>query len=511
MDSAIVTIDKNERLISAEEFGRSGYAAWPKSMMPCCCPLCGQPVFFVAGKIQAPHFRHEKNNPRTQWCDNHSSVTEAESRQRERVPSPLFIREKQGSPGVFVTEMGLKQIKNNQLDELESEGAVLRVSGREYAVNKERLGNGMTRLPVFLSAGISFPVDPDVCLANSSHRFEDFWSPLGRSGDNVVFACDSEVLSGRKIEFGGQVSIEDRVLILSSKGINLLKPCFPGVKHVGHLHVRIGDMPVEVYLATVSERSAGYLEAHKIALESADDVPRLIWPPSLASSGEMMPLFAGSRFVFRAKAARRDGRENEGLYLHSGDLANGASMVPVQESGNPSWGVAFVRQKPGVRFLSTREWVFSSVILLEHSPEMGEARLTTTEEIPNFCLLDSEHVRVMALRDSRLELLLRDGSKEIYRLKAGAEKVVETSNCVLIRVSAKMVVAQRGEWITQRELRISPQCLDMFDFSPEHIGRQGLLAGVASDCCRAKARSMTERPLKKCGDASFALMRKAFK
>lgn len=89
--------------------------------------------------------------------------------------------------------------------------------------------------------------------------------------------------------------------------------------------------------------------------------------------------------------------------------------------------------------------------------------------------------------------------------------MVETSNCVLIRASAKMVVAQHGEWITQRELRISPQCLDMFDFGPEHIGRQGLLTGVASDCCRAKARSMTERPLKKCSDASFALMRKAFR
>lgn len=510
MEKAIVIIDGEERLIGARELAFCHGSVLRNRYTRAICPVCHQEVNFYYGQYMAPHFRHESNNSIARQCELYAQG-EGGGTPYERIPPPVFIRKKYGSPGMFVVEMGIKRIKDSTLSRLEREGAKLVVPDgdgkeREYCITRERFGGGLLRVPVGYAGGCSLS---GVRLTRTSMSFRDVWGASPSIGRDAVFTCDRDSLSGRKIESLGSVSIGESVLIVSKSSADALRGHFPDVKKVG---LADGKVRRVVYLATVEGCSAAFLGQMSIMLGRSGDAPQVLWPPSLVSEGAIIPLFAKSKGCFRVWAERgKTGVADNRLFSHAWTDGRTPRTVPMEETCDRDWMVAIVQPVSGVRFMSTSNRSLSNTILLGFKEMERVGRPTDSDGRPKVGGCENGYLKVTTLCGCEIKAMRRDGRGETLHASAGDACRLRLGGLGVLRISVNPVVRDHGDRLL---LEFTPESSDRLKHSArEHDGHRWSrdIASISQDRLFAESRGMSQRVVATQRDIQFALARKAAK
>lgn len=510
MEKAIVIIDGEERLVGAGKIAHCHGFLLRGELTRAICPRCKQEVHFAAGPCMAPHFRHASNNPIAQRCELYAQG-EGGGTPYERIPPPVFIRQKYGSPGTFVIEMGLKRIKDSVLSKLESEGAKLVIpdggDGRErwYQVTRERFGVGMSRIPIGFSIGGSLS---DVRLARASKSFKEVWGASQSTGQEAIFKCDRDSLSGRRIESWGSVSVGDSILIVSRANAEALRKHFPDVERVGSACAKA---KLSVYLATVEDCSEDYLFGRSITLEQTGDVPQILWPPALTTDGATVPLFSKSNSYFRVRTTKdENGATRSRVFVHAWTDVRVSHTVPLEATYCRDWMVAAVQPVSSVRFLSTSDWSFSNTILLGFRERPLE-RLNDSDGHPEVTDCGNGDLMVATSRSCDIKAMRRDGRGETLRAFPGDTRKLRLAGLVVLRISAEPVVFSHGKIplveYAPESSRLSKQRGPERDVP--RWPRDSL--SISKDKLFVKSRKMSQRVITTRRDAEFALARKAAK
>lgn len=513
MDKAVVVCAGKEKVITAGKFESEGYDFQSDYTRQTYCPICRQPVFFVPGALQSPHFRHKRNNPLAQWCELFSSNNGGGGAQYERIPPPLYIRQRQGSDDVFVVEVGLKRVKDSVLAGLEAERSALVVSDargrkRKYAINGERFSNGMLRIPLMLSIDHSIV---ELRLTNTKKQFKDVWGPLNSIGNEVVFLCDQDSLSGRRVESWGHLSFGDSLLIASASSLERLKQSFPDAKCVGCCDSPSPQTALNVYLATVGTEAAKFIERHSLILSPTDDTPEILWPPSLTSAGETIPLFAKSDCAFKVRATNDEkGRLHTRLYVHSRFDSRQSSTEAMERTYGADWMLARVAPVSDIRFLSTRDWTFSNAILLGFREDELDRRLAGLNEDPRIEESEIGTYTIETSCASEIQVLRRSGG-ESFTTDSGTKKIVTLKRGELLRVYLRSTL----EIVHGRRLLIElvPSKAPRGECHAEESEFQHIseASGLGCDRCFAELRLKLQRSALRASDVKFAVARKGLK
>ncbi len=479
------------------------------------CPCCRQPVIFASGRFQSAHFRHEKNNERAKWCELFSRNRGGNESKYDLIPPPLFIKEDSSVPGSFKVELGLKRVRDSLLAALENEGATLVIDDspggrkRSYQITRERFSVGMVKISIGLARGYSFA--SNISLTHTSKRFWDVWGMPCEIQDSVVFLCDEDMLSGRRVEPWGHVKEGDRVLIASAEDELTLKRSFPDVEKVGVIASRSGNKSLRVYLATVRACSAVYFQGLMVSVRSIGDTPELLWPPSLLSTGEIIPLFSKSDCRFKVGVTGENGGSTcKSLYTHLKADTKRSSAVMLKKTMAIDWGTAIVRPVADICFLSARDTPFSNAILLSFREKEKHDRLSGAEERP----------AVKPVANGRYEIssqiacsarLLGKGYNSPGKHELLPRDVVDVSIGLhqLLKIFGKVALPEHGVRVL---LAVDPSSND---FQPEEARTRGATSygiwplGITRDKRFALERKLGLRPERKTFDAKLAIARKA--
>ncbi len=511
MDRAVAVGRGGESIVLAKDYASQKHANAALRSAKLLCPRCRQQVFYAGGRTQAPHFRHSKNNPLTESCELYVNGVGGGVAQYERVPPPVFIRQKVATPGKFVIELGLKRPPESLLTALEHEGAVLKVSNgvrrpKEYKLTAERMSSGMFKVPLRLGPGFSF--SNDVRLTHSSREFADVWGLPERIGEATVFSCNRESLSGRRVEPCGHVSVDGSVLIVSELEKERLAEAFPDIEQVGGVET-YGDVPLNVFLATAKDESAVFLEQQKIALVPCDDAPELLWPPALTSSGETRPLFTRSDCLFRVKASDLDSQIAAKLYVHTDFSTSPQQLASTRDR---QWMSACVIPRPGVNFVSLHEYGPQQVILIRGKEREEPDELCDSGWLPLIEQTGSDEIKVTAFAPCEMRHMRRGGFLERLSLAPGVARVVSIEPSELVRVVLKPVLEGHGERIVFEAV---PALADGSSDPPTNFRGESCSTkqspGTGHDKAFARSRAGLSRVLGKSQGVVFATIRKASK
>ena len=514
MDRAIVVCCGDEESVTAEKYISEGYCCQPGYAMRAYCPMCHQPVSFARGQFQSPHFRHERNNPVAQWCELYSSNSGCCGAQYERIPSPLFIRQRRGSEGVFVIELGLKRVKDSILAGLEAEHAALIVSDArprkmEYAVSSERFGGGEFRIPLVLKRGYSAV---QIRLVNTKKEFNDVWGDLNPIGDEVVFLCDRDSLSGRRIESWGHVTYGDSLLIVSASGLEKLRVSFPDIVLIGSCDSATSKDAPSVFLATVCDEAIEFLERHQLGLRRLDDTPEILWPPSLTSMGETIPLFEKSSCVFKVRASNDEKCHlRTRLYTHCRSDVRQSSTEAMERTCGAHWMLASVSPLSDIRFLSTRDWIFSNAILLGFREGELDRRLNRAEQAPRVEESAPGAYTVEARCAVEIRILGRGGAAESFLIGPDDVKRLSLKRGALLRVYSRPVLRCWHGRCLLLELTTEVAYCKERDAEPTGSRRVLRTPGLGHDRCFVELRLTLHRGVPRTGDVGFAMARKGLR
>lgn len=518
MDKAVVITNAEETVMTASEFNSSGCRRLSPYVARTYCPCCRQPVYFAAGEFQTPHFRHQRNNLRAKWCDLFSQNRGGNNSQYDLISPPLFIRQEIGRPGsFFVVELGLKRIKDTLLATLESEGATLVVDDdpdarkRKYRISKERFGGGMTKIRINLSPNYSFA---GIRLANSSKHFWDVWGVPCEIGRSIVFLCDRDTLSGRRVEEWDCVAVGDSVIIASVVDERVLKQSFPDIEEVGYIASRFGRSGFHVYFATVSQMASAFLEGLSIDLRQIGSIPEILWPPSLLSTGEAIPLFSESYCLYEVRSSIEDGiRINSKLYAHMKADVKKSSAVPLERTFGTGWTTAAIHPVADICFLSTRDWAFSNVILVGFGEQEKCDRLSGAVEQPQIRATTSGCYEISAQVACRARLIDRHGAGAIsHEFLSGDVVSVTVGHQKLLRILGKVALPEHGERALLDLIPSSNDEIEAETVQPQVIARlKNKTAGLAQGKRFAEKRIIAVQVETKSADLEFATTRKALK
>lgn len=510
MDRAIVVCCSDEENVTAEKYISEGYYCLPDYERQTYCPMCHQPVSFCQGQFQ-PHFRHKPNNPVAQWCELYSRNKGCYGAQYERIPPPLFIRRRRGSEDVFVIEIGLKRVKDSVLACLEAEGAALIVSdarprSMKYAVNKERFSCGEFRIPLVLKRGYSAV---QIRLANTNKKFKDVWGALSPIGDEVVFLCDRDSLSGRRVESWGCVAYDDSLLIVSASSLEKLRVSFPDIVRIGSCDLVTSKDALNVYLATVGNEASGFLERHQLGVRQLDDTPEILWPPSLTSMGEIIPLFEKSNCAFKVRASNDEkGCLRTRLYTHCRSDVRQSSARAMERTRDVHWMLASVPQLSDIRFLSTRDWIFSNVILLGFRGSELDLRLNRAEWAPRVEESGLGTYTIEAQCTTEIRILRRGGAADSFVIGPGEAKRLSLKQNALLRAYSRIVL----NCLHGRRLlfELASGMAYRKEQNLQTTGLKRVIGAPALGCdrCFVELRSTLQRGVARTSDIGFAMARK---
>lgn len=514
MDRAIVVCRGDEEDVTAEKYISGGFCCQSGYTTRTYCPMCHQPVGFFHGKFQSPHFRHAPDNPAAQWCELYSSNRGCYGAQYERIPSPLFIRRRRGSEGVFVIELGLKRVKDSMLADLEAEHAALIVSDArprkmKYAVNRERFGGGEFRIPLVLKRGYSAV---QIRLVNTKKEFNDVWGDLNPIGDEVVFLCDRDSLSGRRVESWWHVTYGDSLLIVSASGLDKLRVTFPDIARIGSCDSATSRDALSVFLATVGDEAVEFLERHLLGLRQLDDTPEILWPPSLTSMGETVPLFEKSTCAFKVRASNDErGHLRTRLYTHCRSDVRQSSTEAMERTYGAHWMLASVPPLSDIRFLSTRDWIFSNAILLGFREDELDRRLNRAEQALRIEESAPGAYTVEAQCTLEIRILGRGGAVNSFQIEPDDTERLFLKRGALLRAYSRPVLRYLHGRRLLLELTTGMAYCEERDAEPAGSKRALRAPGLGHDRCFVELRSTLHREVPRTSDVGFAMARKGLR
>ena len=373
MEKALKIQRGKEQLVSANEIQNEfhGRNPWGISFI---CPLCRQPLFPAAmssGSRQSPHFRHERNNERAHECELYAN-SYGYFTTYQRISMPMFIRKSRSREGVFVVEGGFRSLDQRDLYVLEREGAKIKIGHKCYSINAQRFWAGLTKLPF---EDISLSCGSSVRLVGSSLDLSSTWGYPEDARNAMVFTRDSDAGQGKRLKIGDTIPFEtDLFLLAPEKEDERIRSSFTDVRRVGIAGKRTAMFKLVVFEIRFSKEDARwtrgkqYLEACGFEVDDSGGTPELLWPPSLMSGGELLPLFEGSRCIF---AADMNSSVDNSLYVHTNaDTSDRIRTVPLRKVDGGNSGFAILKNTAKISFVTTRNWVFSSAILLHPSDLM---------------------------------------------------------------------------------------------------------------------------------------------
>ncbi len=370
MEKALKIQKGKEELVSASDIQLEfhGKTPWGISFI---CPLCRQPLFPAAmssGGVQSPHFRHERNNKRAHECELYASRYGYFSTY-QRVPMPMFIKRSLSHNGQFIVEGGFRRLDPLVFSELEREGAKVVIGQKSYTVSSQRFGCGLTKLPF---EEISLNCGSTVELIGSSYDLNSTWGYPEDARRAMVFKRDADTGQGRRLKIGDTIPFEtDLFLLLRDKERDRVCAAFAGARKAGVAGGRSASTSLAVYEARLSKDDSkwrhgkAYLEECGFEVDDIGDTPKLIWPPALTASGDLLPMYENAKCIFEADmGSATDGN----LYVHTNtDTAERVRTVPLRKTDNESCGFAVFKNNARLSFITTRDWVFSSTVLLHPS------------------------------------------------------------------------------------------------------------------------------------------------
>lgn len=346
MEKALKIQRGKEQLVSANEIQNEfhGRNPWGISFI---CPLCRQPLFPAAmssGSRQSPHFRHERNNERAHECELYAN-SYGYFTTYQRVPMPMFIRKSRSREGVFVVEGGFRSLDQRDLYVLEREGAKIKIGHKCYSINAQRFWAGLTKLPF---EDISLSCGSSVRLVGSSLDLSSTWGYPEDARNAMVFTRDSDAGQGKRLKIGDTIPFEtDLFLLAPEKEDERIRSSFTDVRRVGIAGKRTAMFKLVVFEIRFSKEDARwtrgkqYLEACGFEVDDSGGTPELLWPPSLMSGGELLPLFEGSRCIF---AADMNSSVDNSLYVHTNaDTSDRIRTVPLRKVDGGNSGFAILK------------------------------------------------------------------------------------------------------------------------------------------------------------------------
>lgn len=488
MEKALKIQKGKEQLVSADEIQVEFHGRNPQGVS-FICPLCRQPLFPAAmssGNKQSPHFRHARNNERAHECELHASSYGYFSTY-QRVPMPMFIRRSQLKNGHFIVEGGFRCLDKCKLDALESEGAMLFIARKKYRVTSQRFGVGLTKLPfeeVSLSCGST------VRLVGSSLSLNSTWGYPEDAQRAMVFARDAITNQGKRMKLGDAVPFEtDLFLLAPEKESGAIHSAFTNSRRVGMAGKRASTSRLSVFEVRLTrddrrwELGRKYLEECGFKVNDSGDVPELIWPPSMVSNGDILPLFQRARCVFTADMSSP---ENTCLYVHtSADTAGEVKTVPLRRSDGKEKGFAILKSNAKLSFVTTRNWVFSTAVLLHPGDFDANEWLYDSNLVPRVSFDSGHWILELACSDEVLGYG-KDKGVQSFKLMEGETSLSFEENVLdMVRVRRKLSASL--DYLTIFEKAFDIHCASE-EAVTAILGKNKLAPGVSEDTTFAIAR-----------------------
>lgn len=389
MDKALKIQNGKEELVSGREIQREFHdrTPWGVSFI---CPLCRQPLFPAAMSlkgVQSPHFRHERNNERAHECELYASRYGYFSTY-QRAPMPMFIRKSRSRSRQFIIEGGFRKLNPLVLSKLEREGAKVKIGQKIYNVTSERFGGGLTKLPF---EEVSLDCSSAVKLVGSSYGIISTWGYPEDARHAMVFTRDSDTAQGKRLKIGDTIPFEvDLFLLVRDGESHAIQSAFTGAHKVGNAGGRSRLNKLAVFEVRLTKDDAKWSQAKAFLgkcgfeVDDVDSTPKIIWPPSIIASGDLVPMYENAKCIFEVDAASA---KSESLYIHtSTDTAERVRTVPLHESDDGNCRFAVFKSDAKLSFVTTHNWVFSSAALLHPSDFHADEWLHTFDCEPRLFL-----------------------------------------------------------------------------------------------------------------------------
>lgn len=410
---------------------------------------------------------------------------------------------------VYIVEGGFGRLDPQTISILENEGSRVRIGQKIYRVNAHRFGAGLTKLPfedVSLSCGSS------VELLGSSFDLNSTWGRPEDARNAMVFTRDGDAEQGKRLKLGDTIPFEtDLFLLAPEREGNRIRSSFSGARRVGVAGKRTSAIDYAVFEVRLSKgdnrwmQGKRYLEECGFEVDESGDTPELLWPPSLISGGDLLPLFERSRCIFVADmGSSLDGS----LYIHTNtDTSERIRTVPLCRAGGEGGGFAILENTAKISFVTTRNWVFSSAVLLHPSDLFIEDRLHRPNLDPRLSLNEGRCV---------LELFYpcevigyqRGGGVRVFKITRDQRSCsFDDGSFDCVKVRKKLGASLDYLIVFEREF--SSKRLMIRSSSEAATEREMLMVGVPDDLAFAKARCKGELRHQSSIDRQRALQRRA--
>lgn len=437
MEKALKIQTGKEELVSAADIQREFHGIAPRDIR-FICPICRQPLFPAAmtpkGK-QAPHFRHERNNKRARDCELYASRYGCFSTY-QRMPMLMFIRRSRTCRDKFIVEVGFRKLDRALFSQLEREGAKVSIGQKRYNVTTQRFGTGLTKLPL---EEISLRWGASIALVDSSFDLNSTWGYPEDAKRAMVFSRDVDTDQGKRLNIGDTIPFESNLFLLSpDANSESIRRAFTGAHKVGIAGRRSTLKGLSVYEVKFTKDDVkwqlgkAYLEECGFEVADVGSTPRIIWPPALMASGDLIPLYKSSKYIFETNAASA---KDDKLYIHtSADTADHVRTVPLRRAGD-GCGFAVFTNIAHLSYVTARDWVSSSAVLLhpndlsidEHlhacdsEPRLSfsEGRWMLEASIPGevVCYERNGAISILELSDDSKGFCFEDGSLDRIRIQ----------------------------------------------------------------------------------------------
>ena len=366
MDKALKIEGGIESMVSAESIKDEYHGNIPRRVS-FICPFCRQPLNACAMKpwnVNAPHFKHEKNNEIAHECEMYASNS-TYSNIYHRVPMAVYLRRSSKSGSIFVMELGFRQLDAYSVAKLESEHAVIEIGRRRYDVTFERFGHGAIRLPI---DSPSLRISGLVRLAHSHSNLFITWGRPEDSKVAMVFSADLDTLCGKRINYCSSIQYGSPLMIVvPASGEIRLRKALSNAKRLGTVQSSPGGAKLAVYSAVAplyagSDNDARlYLQECGYSLEEGNEIPTIIWPPAMEISNEFEPLFRSRKLVFASPKNVSPGS----VFLHKPfDTDEETLRMPFISAKGGDGSFALVKSESQMRFASSKNSVASVAAIL---------------------------------------------------------------------------------------------------------------------------------------------------
>jgi hypothetical protein len=246
------------------------------------CPLCKQPVFFIPGDTQSPHFRHRPGSPIAQECEFYSSnystydgLTRAYNKEKSGIP---FYIEKIGNK--FQLSLGLPPISINDFPSVKDTEQSVEIKNLTSAVlakidSSDLHENQITYVPLEW-------ICREYVLSYSEEMglLKNIWGnkTLGIPKDGAFFHINE--LYSKQISFNGKIYSDTEYYFVTS---TKYRPEQPFIKIIEeHPLITTTVQKWVVYKLSITEItpvSCEFAENHRVRLVEPPTEYIPVWPP----------------------------------------------------------------------------------------------------------------------------------------------------------------------------------------------------------------------------------------